>query len=221
VVSPLVIFDEQHFKEASPYAYTIYQNTLNMDELKSRKASEIEEKLLYALFSDFGPCAKLYKRSFLQENNLYFPENTNYEDNIFIYNVYLKVNKIEICGSPTYYYRKFREEKGITQSTSADENSLIEQCTIIKELQQLAHQKNNKYLSRFAQASFVKKLFWFFNVLDKLPHANSLFYKHLNEILVKIPNPVIEQESRQYVSFFKTIRKGDYAKAKSIFSSIK
>lgn len=221
IVSPLVIFDERQFKEASPYAYTIHQNTLDMRKLKTKKADEVEEKLLYALFSDFGPCAKLYKRSFIEENDLFFPENTNYEDNIFIYNVYLKVNKIEICGSPTYYYRKFQEEKGITQSTSADENSLIEQCVIIKKLQQLAQQKSNKNLGIFVDASFIKKLYWFFNVLDKLPPTNSLFYNYLKEILNKIPNSIIEQEGMQYVSFFKTIRKGDYPKAKSIFSSIK
>jgi len=207
VVSPLVIFDEHQFKEASPFDFTQFQNTLNMVEFKDRKGDAVEEKLLYALFSDFGPCAKLYKRSFLQENNLLFPENTNYEDNIFIYQVYFKAPKIEICGSPTYFYRKFNEEKGITQSTSADENSLIEQCTIIKTLQQLSEQKSNQHVSRFAQASFVKKLFWFFNVLDELPDTNSLFYKHLNEILKKIPNQIIEQEGRQYISFFKAIRK--------------
>ncbi len=221
VVSPLVIFDEHHFKEASPYDYTKYQHTLAMKELKNRKANAIEEKLLYALFSDFGPCAKLYKRSFLEQHQLFFPENTNYEDNIFIYSVYLKAEKIEICGSPTYYYRKFNEEKGITQSTASDEHSLIEQCLIIKELQQLSAQKSHQHLSPFVQASLVKKLFWFFNVLDKLPHAQSPFYQHLKDILTKIPEERIDQEGRQYVSFFKEIRKGAYSKAKSIFSSNK
>jgi len=221
VVSPLVIFDELGFKEASPYKFTQFQNTLAMGELKKRAADSIEEQLLYDLFSDFGPCAKLYKRSFLEENKLFFPENTNYEDNIFIYSVYFKAGKIAICGTPTYYYRKFIEEKGTTQSTTSDENSLIDQCSIIKQLQELAKQKKAKNLSRFAHAGFVKKLFWFFNVLDSLPETKSAFYPSLNEILTEIPQNIIEQEGRQYVNFFKTMLKEDYTKAKSVFLSTK
>jgi len=220
VVSPLVIYDEQGFKEASPLDYTNCQNTLIMNQLKENEIKKNKEKLLYALFSDFGPCAKLYKRSFLTQHQLIFPEDTNYEDNIFIYNVYLNAKQIEICGTPTYFYRKFEEEKGSTQSTSTDENSMIEQCLIIRQLQSKSNQSQFRIFKKYADASYIKKLYWFLNVLNDLPHSNSQFFVLLNQILKDISIETIETYGKQYVDFFKTILAKDYNKAKIKFSII-
>lgn len=217
VVSPLVIFNEKGFNEASPFDYTKNQTTLKMHDYKKGAVSEKETGLLYALFSDFGPCAKLYKRSFIEMHNIRFPENTNYEDNIFIYNVYLNAKAIEVCGLPTYYYRKFDEDMGTTQSTSEDEKSLIEQCHIIKELQGLIAGKNAKHLANYANAGFTLKLYWLFNVLKQLPDTNSQFYIHLNQILKKIPVTVLEKYSKHHFPVFKAILKEEFKKAKSIF----
>lgn len=60
------------------------------------------------------PVSKLYKTEFLRENNLYFPENIIFEDNLLFYESYFKGNKFGFLEEHLYYRR--RHNDSTTQS---------------------------------------------------------------------------------------------------------
>ena len=61
-----------------------------------------------------GPVSKLYKRQFLQENNLTFPQGMLFEDNAFFYNAYFHCQKAGFLKKQLYFRR--RHEESVTQT---------------------------------------------------------------------------------------------------------
>ena len=59
-------------------------------------------QILYLI--EYGPCAKLYKRKMLIDNNIYFDEKRKYEDMPFVSKVLLKSKLIGQIIKPYYYY---------------------------------------------------------------------------------------------------------------------
>lgn len=51
------------------------------------------------------PWAKIYKTSFLRENNLYFPEHVRWEDYPFFYKMYIHVKRANCTPQQLYVYR--------------------------------------------------------------------------------------------------------------------
>lgn len=52
---------------------------------------------------------KLFRRKFLIENDIFFPEGMSSEDYVFSYLTYAKAERIELLPKITYYYRKRAE----------------------------------------------------------------------------------------------------------------
>jgi glycosyltransferase involved in cell wall biosynthesis len=48
---------------------------------------------------------KLYKTSFLKENNILFPKELDFEDNAFFYESYLKAERVSLIRDHLYFYR--------------------------------------------------------------------------------------------------------------------
>ena len=56
-----------------------------------------------------GPWAKLYRRAFLEENGIRFPEGVISEDLIYCLNVYLAAETVDCLDGPFYCYRQGRK----------------------------------------------------------------------------------------------------------------
>ena len=63
----------------------------------------LETLLNFNLLST-GPCAKLFKRELIVDNNITFPKYKCYEDVYFCYNVFKKAKSIAFTRKSTYYY---------------------------------------------------------------------------------------------------------------------
>jgi glycosyltransferase involved in cell wall biosynthesis len=105
------------------------------------------------LITDFGPCAKLYRKNFLELNNLYFPEG-NFEDNFFVCNAYNRAKKIKIVKNTVYLYRKYQSREGLTQSTRIQQNDVHDQINVFLEtLNSIAGSSDNKDILMLNQIS--------------------------------------------------------------------
>lgn len=51
------------------------------------------------------PWNKIYKTSFLKENNILFPKELDFEDNPFFYESYLKAKRVSLVRDRLYFYR--------------------------------------------------------------------------------------------------------------------
>lgn len=84
----------------------------------------------HAAMNDFGSCAKLYRKSFLDLNNIRFPEGLNFEDNYFIGKAMVYCQKVVVLNQTTYLYRK--QNIGGTQSTKICASALRDQAKIVQ-----------------------------------------------------------------------------------------
>jgi len=156
VVSPLEVINEfsahknKFYKSEEPYIKII------KDEIEN-EMSDLMDASLLSMFTNYSPCGKIYKKSFLEASKIRFSVNTNYEDNIFVIQSYVDADSILILNEPTYTYRRFKKDFGKTQSTSFSEKALLQQ-----------------------------KYEFIFNELKTLPNAKSPFFQDLNHILNQI-----------------------------------
>ncbi len=78
---------------------------------------------------------KLYKRSFLQKNNLIFKKFKRFEDNYFIFNLCLQKPKIGYCFNSKIYYRI--RENSIMTSIEASQKHYHEMLSILTSIDSL------------------------------------------------------------------------------------
>ena len=126
VTSSLCMFNEESNGPPVPYG-----NDGKVDIIEGGY-SEANADLWKLICSDFGPCAKLYLTSFLNENGIRFPTGVNFEDNLFVSHVYNLANYVGVLHQVTYMYRKYKSREGVTQSTSKDIKYVFDQIKVME-----------------------------------------------------------------------------------------
>lgn len=150
VVSPLHVFDEVGFSPPLPHAYSASDTVVDVARLATPgtnyEVTPRDSYLLASLFTDFGACAKLYRRDYLQKAALRFPEGTNFEDNAFAYSAYLGASTLACCPASTYYYRKLSRDAGKTQSRQKTFAAASDFLAVHRELLDRAARVDNAHL---------------------------------------------------------------------------
>jgi glycosyltransferase involved in cell wall biosynthesis len=119
VISPLCMFNETLLSPPLPHGIRHSNFTLTQIQEEAHHTDPLS--VIDAMFSDFGPCAKLYRLSFLKENEINFTEGVNFEDNFFVYSCYCSAKNIASISRVTYYYRRDHQQ---SQSTIVNEKSV-------------------------------------------------------------------------------------------------
>ena len=83
----------------------------------------------YTFLIPVCPVSKLYKTSFLKENNIKFPEGLMFEDNIFHYNAYFLGERFGFLNKHLYYRR--RHDDSVTKKFSEKQFDIIEVSNLI------------------------------------------------------------------------------------------
>ena len=100
------------------------------------------------LFSKIGVtvCTKFFRRSFLSQYNIKFPDGRLYEDNAFSWICCICANVISLIPDGLYHYRK----RANSTMTSTHRNTLIKNLDLIEVLQYFYDylQKNNYWASQ-------------------------------------------------------------------------
>lgn len=143
-----------------------------------------DESIWAAMASDFGSCTKLYRREFLDELNIRYPEGVNFEDNYFIGCVMMESKAATILRSVTYLYRK--SEDGMTQSTKRSPEIIADQIRVIEMLLERFDGKSDR-----PRWNTYKKA-----LLDKLKHEANRVGVPLREALTP------QQAPRTYRAYF-------------------
>jgi glycosyltransferase involved in cell wall biosynthesis/tetratricopeptide (TPR) repeat protein len=115
------------------------------------------------MFADFGPCAKLYKMEFLRQHQIEFPIETNYEDNLFVFQAYLTADLIVVHPRPTYFYRKYVEYSGKTQSTVISDQVIADQMRILHRVLDLIRPNFCPAITELIHRKVLTKVAWLFD----------------------------------------------------------
>lgn len=115
--------------------YYLYdEETKNKKKLNLKLKYNIKEKGIYLFQNEMEVivCNKLYKVSFLKENNLFFKEKIIHEDEEFTFKCYMLADKIKYIKDYTYNYRRNREHSITTDIALGEKNnSSIQSLEII------------------------------------------------------------------------------------------
>ena len=115
--------------------------------------------------------SKLYKKEFLDKNNLRFPEGFLFEDNSFFYNAYLNAEKCGFLAKHLYFRR--RHEESITQKFDRDKFDVVKAANEILNIF-IENNAYETYKRPVINHTFSMLLEWFSKLPLKLKNE---FYK--------------------------------------------
>lgn len=129
VVFPFYSFDDRSEKVLE----NEWGSNLNFVNVKSPfSCKELPNECVISDKSIVVAWNKLYKKSFLDENNIDFLEDLRYEDNPFYYKCLLKAKKISFTNKKLLYYRINR--KGSLQTTNYDHKNVLDIVPVMSDI---------------------------------------------------------------------------------------
>ncbi len=118
-----------------------------------------------------GVYTKLYKKSFLEKNNLYFPEGLVYEDNYFGFLLAFSVTSLYVTDRVLYHYFYNLESTVTGKNSSHQFDRLKIEQMILEEAEQRGYlEKYREYfLGVFLSRYYLNTLHLIFTRFDELP----------------------------------------------------
>lgn len=132
-----------------------------------------------------SPWCKIYKREFLMDNDISFPEGIIFEDEVFFYRVYLNAKKVSLLDDYLYYYRINRKNSTVVRKDSKFMD-VIDAFALIRN----EFVKTNNYDTEYKKLLFNK---FFYSVFTRF---NETFDEFKEEFFLKI--------KQDFESFLKT-----------------
>lgn len=191
------------------------KNYINIHPLKNQKNFNI-----LSTFNGGGPCAKIYKKDFILQNQLKFLENTNLEDIHFNLNCLKHSNKITIFPNDIMYIYNIKNNSSIHSHTLKLLNNSINGIYSISQILENIKLDMNHILSYL-----ISQLLLIFTNLDNNSKNNTIlkiyklekylekkfnFQRNLPRKEVTILNNAIMQKKFQKAIFISNIYKKAY-----------
>lgn len=105
-----------------------------------------------------GPVSKLYKREFVEFNELKFPSDMFFEDNAFFYNSFFKCNRAGFLKKQLYYRR--RHKNSVTQTFDESKFDIIKATNAMLDVF-LDNNKYDDYKQEVINHTFSMLIEWF------------------------------------------------------------
>lgn len=154
-----------------------------------------------------GPVSKLYRRQFLESNNLRFPEGMFFEDNAFFYNAYFYCKKAGFLKKQLYYRR--RHDESVTQTLDESKFDIVNATNSVLEVFD-NHSLYESYKKDVVNHTFSMLLEWFKK--SPLNIRQNFYNKIKNEFkgFKDLKNDFNENLNEDYEIIFTTMDNNDY-----------
>ena len=191
--SDIVIGDVLRFREKNIWSDSLFKNSYKDIEgdIESTTLSQMP-----SLFWDTSTSNKLYKREFIESNNIRFPSRKIFfEDLAFSLEAYIKASSIYISKKIFYYWRLRPKMTSVTQQHKSIRNFHY-RLEILKILDDIMKENNlSENLVNFEYRKWLNHDLRIF--LKKLINYPSMYHEELigevNEILGRIPNHLFDE----------------------------
>ena len=169
---------------------------------------------------DPSACNKMYDASFLNRNDIKFPENTYCEDVGFIYTAYLLSDKITVLPEILHRYRG-RDISDAPSGTQTFTEERLSQCAdVYTACLDRYHATGKQGINALFQARAVIRFQRFFiRMKGKYPDSSSYLYEMLKEFFLRISPEIISQNANQFAIPFFMIRQGRYTHAVALLKA--
>ena len=120
------------------------------------------------------PYNKIYKKSFLDKNNILFPEGYIFEDEAFFFDAYLNAKRVSILNENLYYYRINRKGSTVEKTSEKDYSDIVEVFKLIREI--FIETGNFENYKTLLYNRFIHLELWRFSETSQ-EYKESFFYK--------------------------------------------
>ncbi len=171
VVFPFFSYDSENEKVLD----NEWGSKLNFDLVRSPfSIKDLPDKSVISENSIVVAWNKLYKKSFLINNQIVFLENLRYEDNPFYYNCLLKANKISFINKKLLYYRVKR--KNSLQSTNYDNINVLDIVPIMSDVYNSFKKSSvNANVLKYMENYILNEFVWRYELMN----TNTYKYKNM------------------------------------------
>lgn len=170
------------------------------------------------LLADTSCCNKLYRKSFLIEHNLRFPENIYCEDVHFIYRVYLASQIITLSPQIIHQYRG-RQRGGVPSGTQTfSQQRLHDIFAVYGEMLKTFEKNSSTEVQVRLHQQIVKKAAQLFSKLPGFPDGGASFYRDVQATVSSISPERIAHHGGHYTLPFVMIQNGFFNHASAILN---
>ncbi|CAI2647599.1 Undecaprenyl-phosphate4-deoxy-4-formamido-L-arabinose transferase [Apilactobacillus kunkeei] len=141
-------------KKTFPNGEEIEENTVLHDYKYDDKSSVLNSYLVRGKESDSGVWAKMYRREFIKENNIFFDNENFFEDSLFNFKALLAADLSTITTIDYYGYRLIKHCNTTTNSFHSELDYLVD--SYISKIRYLLSANN---LSKIKMESFIDREF--------------------------------------------------------------
>lgn len=170
----------------------------------AKKVFKVSQNRIF--FRNLTICNKLFKRSFLEENKIAFPEEFYHEDQVFVVKAYTLANKIVALQQPFYFYRKQRDGS-VSQHKGKNTFDIFQIMKLLDD-----YFKEKKLHNDFGQILSEIRISRYIQLFHTVEHKykKEFFMKSQRELLeIDVPlQPIIS--SRSEYKDFKLIRNNTF-----------
>lgn len=152
------------------------------------------------------PVSKLYKTEFLRENNLNFPENMIFEDNLLFYESYFKGNHFGFLKEHLYYRRRHKDST--TQSFNKKFFDIVKVTNLMLDLFKKLD-KYDEYKKELINHTFSMINEWFNKSPLYLKNEFFLVIKYNFKGFDELKEDFSNNLKEEYIGLFKCILKSD------------
>lgn len=128
------------------------------------------------------PFNKIYKRSFIEKNNIEFPKNIIFEDEVFFYDCYLRAKRVSIVKENLYYYRRNREGSIVEQTDDKDFSDMVKIFKLIRDI--FIETDNYEEYKTILSNHFISVEIWRYGLTSQKYRES--FFKELKEDTSKV-----------------------------------
>lgn len=182
LIYKLINYDEEkEFYKTEYYS----MDDLNVSYEKVMDYKEIGDEIIFNIPN--SPCNKLFKKSFLIKNSIYFPEGLIHEDNPFFFRTMYESKSIMFIDK--YYYNRRRRPNSITtdKGSSLLSNIKISEIVLNNFMNHELYNNSKKYILNYILSILTKKYYYIEDNLKEKYFNNmkKMIYKFDNEYNIK------------------------------------
>lgn len=112
------------------------------------------------------PWNKIYKREFLSSKSIMFPNNLNFEDNVFFYETFMQADRISLTKEPLVIYRR---ESETSYTFGKQDNKKLDFFKVFDKIEEFLKEKNlyNEFEDYFQTYKKNTLIYWYKKLTTK------------------------------------------------------
>lgn len=194
----------------------------SMRVFEGMRRSETNLDALPELIGNLSPWNKLFRRDFIVQNDLSFPEGVSIREDIyFVCNAFYRAERVSIIPETVYRYRA-RDEQGVSLTSRItcdvvhDTLSLSDRLDADEARFGIGSRSQVRYLRYVNELHALCYRFW---PLVQQSRADASLYDQMAAFLAKAGTPVIMSETIEKRPALYDLKIGEYARARRLIMS--